>query len=298
MIPFVRWILGLLPVQQQGRRPCEETLTDWRNEAAQARGIGCRLLVNARALWSVIRCVSLIAAREVGSREGATLLLRLMAASILSATLFIGFHWNDSITFEGTPTSVGPVAGAWLSIAMVLSVMPLLAFACATIGRRTTRSAPQFGPALMAGLVTFVAFGWLMPITNQAYRELTFALASSAGAVAPGFSLQRGINEHSIVELVGMAFTGDVRQAAFGINVRLVFSIAVPVMLVVGATVRSLSGWRRVAGTLLLPVLLVALPALVGLNGLSELAWWPALFAIVLTTRVLSRTTSPQQVMS
>jgi hypothetical protein len=167
-----------------------------------------------------------------------------------------------------------------LSVGAILTITPLLAFLCAALGRRHRATVPRLGPAIAAGAVTFVLVGWVMPAANQAYRELVFALQSSGPLPRPG------INERSIVELLGMLFTEDTQRAAFGLNIRVIFTIAVPVMLVLGLTARTLAGWRRVAGTLL-PLLVLLLPVLVGLNRYGEVAWWPALFGAVLVIRGL-----------
>jgi len=276
---IVRWCLSVLPVDAAGRRCFDETLADWRKEAAQASGLLAALIVPARAMWSVFRCVMMVSLREIRTREGAALLLRLAAFSVAVMLVFIGIRWNDSIDVQGVRVPLGPIPAALLSVVSLLGVMPFLVFVSAAIGRRLS-VAPRLGPALVAGAVMFLAMGWVMPATNQAFRQLVFGL-QARGPIAPG------INEISIVELVEMLFTESAGQAAFGLNVRIVFVVAVPVMLVIGMTSRTLTGWRRVAGSVL-PVLMLLLPILVGLNRYGAGAWWPALLAAVLLTRTLA----------
>lgn len=278
---LTQWGLRILPVDSAGRRCFDETLADWRNESAQASGL-LALVVPARGMWSVVRCVMLVSLRESRSREGAALLLRLAAWSIVCTVVFIGIRWNESIVLQGARVPLGPVPGALLSVQALLTAMPFLAFLCAAAGRRHRAPVPRLGPALVAGVVMFVAIGWAMPAANQAYRESVFALQSSGPVPA------RGINERSIVELVGMLFTENVRKAAFGLNIRLAFVVAVPVMLVIGMIARTLTGWRRAAGSVL-PMLLLLSPALVGLNRYGAVAFWPALLGAVLLTRALVR---------
>ncbi len=270
--------LSLLPVDAAGRRCFDETLADWRKEAAQASGV-LALVVPARAIWSVFRCLMLVSLREIRSREGASVLLRLAAWSIVCMLLFIGFHWNDSIDLEGTRVWMGPIPGVLLSV-QIVTAMPFLAFLCAAVGRRHRAAVPQLGPALVVSAVMFVAMGWALPAANQAYREFVYALQSSV-PILPG------INERSLIELVGMLFTQDFQRAAFGLSIRLVFMVAVPAMLIAGAAARSLTGWRRAAGSML-PIPVLLLPALIGFNRYSEVAWWPALLAVILITRALA----------
>src|SRR5688572_21075439 len=117
---IAKWCLGTLPVDAAGRRVFDETLADWRNEAAQASGPLAALAVPARAVWSVIRCVMMVSLREVRTREGAALLLRVAALSVVCMLVFIGIRWNESIVVQGARVPLGPVPGALLSIASVL----------------------------------------------------------------------------------------------------------------------------------------------------------------------------------
>ena len=128
----------------------------------------------------------------------------------------------------------------------------------------------------------FGAMGWGMPAANQAWREMMFALSGGSGAIAPG------INERSIVELIGMLLGENLGRVMAGLNVRLMFMVAVPVMLVLGVTARSLQGRRRVAGSVL-PVLFLLLPFSSPNTIYGHVGWWPALLAAALVTRALSR---------
>jgi hypothetical protein len=277
---LTNWCLTQLPVDAAGRRCVDETLADWRKEASQSSGPLAALIVPARALWSVLRCLTMVSLRDIRSREGAVL-LRLAGLSIVCMLALIGFRWDDSIVIDGTRAPIGPAPVVLLSVASVLGVMPFLVFASSAIGRRLS-TATRLGPALVAGVLMLVAMGWIMPAANQSFRQLVFGLHAN-GPIPPG------INERSMVELIAMLFTENTRQALFGLNVRIVFVVAVPVMLVIGTTTRQLRGWRRGVGSVL-PVLLLLCPVAIDLNGYVAVAWWPALMAAVLVTRALVRT--------
>ena len=278
---LVTGLLRLLPLNES--RPCEETLADWRREALDARGLR-RPVVALRALGSVARCVFMISAREARSRESMELLFRVVIVSLVSAMIFIGVRWNESIVVDGARVPLGPVAAALLSVGTFLGAMPFIAFLTAALGRRRA-AAPRLGPALVLGVVMFVTMGWVMPVTNQAYREFVFGLQATG-------PLPRGINELSLVELVEMLFTPNAGSAAFGLNLRLFFVIASPVMLVLGITARSLSGWRRFTSSVL-PLVLFCLPLAPLLEWPETfLLAWPALLAAALVTRALARTTT------
>jgi hypothetical protein len=275
---LTNWCLTQLPVDPAGRRCVDETLADWRKEASQSSGPLAALIVPARALWSVLRCLTMVSLRDIRSREGAVLLLRLAGLSIVCMLALIGFRWDDSIVIDGTRVPIGPAPVVLLSVASVLGVMPFLVFASSAIGRRLS-TATRLGPALVAGVLMLVAMGWILPAANQSFRQLVFGLHAN-GPIPPG------INERSLVELIAMLFTENTRQALVGLNVRIVFVVAVPVMLVIGTTTRQLRGWRRGVGSVL-PVLLLLCPFAIGLNGYVAVAWWPALMAAVLITRAL-----------
>jgi len=276
-----RWFLNVLPVDETGRRVFDETLADWKSEAARASGLLGSVIVSLRAVVSVLRSVVMISWRELSSREGLAPLVRLATWSIVSVLLFVAFNWNQSIPVNGVPVAIGPTA-VWLrSVNWILALMPLLAFVSAASGRRTSR-APRLGPALVAGVVMLGAMGWAMPAANQVWRELMFALNGGIGTIP------RGINERSIVELIGMLPEGNPGSVVAGLNVRMMFMVAVPVMLALGVTARSLNGRRRVAGSVL-PVLLLLLPFSSPNSLYGHVGWWPALLAAALVIRALAR---------
>ena len=275
--------LRILPVDAAGRRVLDETLADWRREAANAAGRTQAVVVSLRASVSVARSVILICRREICSQEGIASLLRLACWSTVSVLLFVVFNWNRTIPVDGVPVAIGPTA-VWLgSVSWMLGLMPLLAFASAATGRRTASVAPRLGPALVSGLVIFGAMGWAMPAANQAWRELLFGLSGGTGAVPPG------INERSIIELVGLLSTAEYSSALSGLNLRLMFTAAVPVLFVLGTTARSLSGRWRLAATVL-PLLIFAMPFLARIDTVSgHASSWLAVVAAVLVTRALAR---------
>lgn len=288
---LVGWFLGALPVDAAGRRCFDETLADWRSEAGNVAGVLPTIVIGARALWSVLRCVAMVLTREVRSREGAALLMRLAAWSIFCMLVIIGVRWNDSLQLQDSRVQLGPIPGALLSVGMVLGGMPILAFLSGAIGRRRPAPAPRLGPALVAGVLMFFALGWVLPVTNQAYREAVLAVQSN-------WVPTRGINELSILELVDMLFTDRARQAVFGLNVRLVFTVAVPAMLVMGVTARQLGGWRRVTVGLL-SLLVFGAPLLSNLHSFEALLlMWPALMAAGLTTYFLARSSASPETTS
>jgi hypothetical protein len=277
---LAQWCLRSLPVDAAGRRVLDETLADWRREAATATGRRQVLVVSVRAGVSIGRSVMSICWREIGSHEGVAPLVRLACWSIVSAVLFVAFNWNRSVVIDGEQVAIGPAAVWLLSVSWVLALMPLLAFAAAAIGRRTPSMAPRLGPALIASLVMLAAMGWAMPAANQAWRELVFGLSGATGAVP------RGINERSIVELIAMLSTTDSSKAAAGLNLRLLFILAVPVVLVLGVTARSLTGRWRLAATVL-PLLVFAIPFVARIDSVyGHASSW---LAAVLLTRALVR---------
>ena len=275
-----QWCLSVLPVDDRGRRVFDETLADWKSEATKASGPQGSATVSLRAVASVLRSIAMISSKELSTRKGLAPLLRLATWSFVSVLVFVAFNWNWSIPVEGVQVQIGSTAVLLGSVSSVLAFLPLVAFVSAATGRRGGAQVPRLGPAVVAGLVMFGAMGWGMPAANQAWREMMFALSGGSGAIAPG------INERSIVELIGMLLGENLGRVMAGLNVRLMFMVAVPVMLVLGVTARSLQGRRRVAGSVL-PVLFLLLPF--SSPSTFGLAWWPALLGAVLVTRALAR---------
>lgn len=284
-----RWCLSVLPVDGSGRRVFDETLADWRSERASAAGPWTAFAVSLRAIAAVFRSVMLISQRELSSRQGAAPLLRLAVWSLVCALLVVAFNWNRSIAVEGTQVPIGLTA-VWLGAASwVVAFMPLLAFMSAASGRRSASLPPRLGPSVVAGVVMLAAMGWALPAAGQAWREILFELTGGQGAIPPG------IQERSMIELVGLLTTREFTSAASALNLRLVYIVAVPLLLVLGLTARSLSGRRRVAASIL-PLLVFAIPFLARIDSpYGHASAWPALLAAVLITRALVRSARSEE---
>ena len=286
MIPFVRWILGLLPLQQRGRRPCEETLADWRSEDAAAHG-SRRAITTLRGLWSVGLCVSAISWRELRTREGALPLLRIAALSVVLAA---GFGWEQARPLASAGLAIGPPLAMLGAVGATCVFMPLVAFVAGATGRRLAIPAPRLGPVLAIALVMFVTMGWLMPAASQAWRQQVFSLTGGRGALAPG------LNERSLFELFPMLFTSQFTQVTQVFYSRSFFLLATPVFLAIGVTSRSMVCQRRLACSVL-PIAIFVVPFLAPRSTVLMLMWL-ALLGAVLVTRTLARTSEPQQALS
>jgi hypothetical protein len=272
---IARWVLWQLPVDAAGRRVFDETLADWRKERGALRGV-----------CAVIRSVLMVSGRELTSGEGANGFRRLSSWSMACLIVALAFNWNQSVLVDGSPVSVGPTVIALGSLAWVVSLLPLIAFVSMTWGHRLARPAPRLGSALALGLVMMGVMGWGLPAAFQSYRELVFALTSGlaapvAGTPAPGW------NERSLVELfilVGDGWSG----ALSALNLRLFFIVAVPVMLILGATARSMAGKWRLAATAF-PLVTFGMPFLarVGAAYVTP-ALWGSLLVATLVVGVLA----------
>lgn len=287
---LVRWFLSMLPVEGSGRRVFDETLADWRSEAAIATGPWGAVTVSLRAVVSVVRSVLMISWSELSSRQGLAPLLRLATWSVVCVLLFVAFNWNRSIPVQGGDVAIGATAVWLMSVSWIVALMPLLAFFSAAVGRRGASLPPRLGPAVVAGVVMLAAMGWVLPAAGQAWREILFALTGGQGAIPPG------IQERSMVELIGLLSTDAVSRAVSALNLRLVYVVAVPVLLVLGLTARSLSGRWRLAATVL-PLLVFAIPFLARIDSpYGHATSWPAMFAAVLLTRAIVRSARAAQV--
>lgn len=280
---IVEWFLAVLPVDASGRRVFDEILADWRREMNTARtGLGSMVVV-LQGLGAVARGLVQVSVRESTSREGVATLARLVAWSVATVTLSIALHWNQSLAVQGDRVAIGPAAVALGSVAWLVALMPLLAYVSAACVRGNALAPPRLGPAVIMGVVMATVMGWGLPLANQTYRELVFAM------FRPGEVLPPGIGERSLGELVGLLSTGNSARALSQLYDRLFWVIAVPVMLASGMTTRSFMGWRRAAGTVL-PLVIFMMPFLANVDSAyGRISNWAALLAVAVVIRRIAR---------
>jgi hypothetical protein len=279
-----------LPVDAAGRRVFDETLADWRREHSKALTSVWRMAVALRSSAAVLRGLALVSMREVHSGDGRAAFVRLGLWTTAGLVTF--FALNAELLYVVDESGRAPYSYAalgLLSVSWLIGLMPLLAFLSAACAKHTGSPGPRLGPALFVGVAMLALIGWVVPAAGQAFREIVFVRSGGTGVVPPGLA------ELSLPELIGRLSTKRWGQAAALLNHRVLWVIAVPVLLALGTTVRTLAGWRRLAGSVL-PLGVFLAPFAAGIAWPDQLyAFWGGLLTAVLIVRMLAVTATPQE---
>src|SRR5688572_3502291 len=157
-----RWF-EVLPVDEAGRRVFDETLADWRREAARASGPLARVLMCVRAVFAVLRAVVGVSFREVMLIRRSGMLVRVFlwtAGYLLAMTLII------QLSPEVVDLSV--VSQGYFLVSLVAFIFPVALLLATGLGR-ARQPVPALGAALVALLVGAPLLGWALPIANRAF---------------------------------------------------------------------------------------------------------------------------------
>lgn len=162
---IANWALNALPVDTAGRRVFDETLADWRREAAKASALLARASVTARASGSVLRCIAGVTAREIKLIPQSGVLLRvfLWVAGYMVAAPWVSMIWFGKPTFQVS-------ARGYLIVSGVAYFFPVALILGTGLGRNRLR-APGLGMGFASLVVSFVLLGWGLPVANRAFLE-------------------------------------------------------------------------------------------------------------------------------
>ena len=253
--------LGPVPLDERTSRALDETLADWRYEAAHAESRRARLAAAVQGTGGIAAVFIRAAIDDLThwpAWRGA--LSALMLAAILG--LISASFWAVSLVPADYPAPASEVAKlATLLMPTAISIclpLALLARPLAAMGVAPAKGVLG-GCALLA---LFAAFnvGWLSPVSNQVYRGAAFS-AYWPNDPAP--------DEYDIwpprgpAELTALELTDAIRFDALNVvrlwrqlHTRLALIAFVPVSLLLGIQIRRLliqRGWRRqLAATALL----------------------------------------------
>jgi hypothetical protein len=178
----VRWFLTALPVDDAGRRVFDETLADWRRDAASATGRVTAAVVTMRSLLSVIRSVAGVSAKEVvGLRHSGVVprLLLWMFAYVVVVNV-IRSQMPGAWPFSTLSRAFG-------SVPLAAYIFPVALLLAAGLGGRHRRSS-ALGLSMAAVLVAVPLLGWGVPWANRAFHvanppRLATAVDAAAGSV-------------------------------------------------------------------------------------------------------------------
>ncbi len=161
----VRWALGVLPVDKSGRRIFDETLADWRREAERSSGPLSGVVVSARAMFSVLRCVTGVSLREVA----------LIGQSGVLARVFlwtVGYLVVANLIVQLSPNiwTLTLSSRLYRQVAFLAYFLPVAVLLATALGSKQ-RPAPSLGLGLSTLLVAAALLGWGVPLTNRAFLE-------------------------------------------------------------------------------------------------------------------------------
>ena len=165
---LTQWWVSVLPVDAAGRRCFDETLADWRREAANAKGSWAALIVSVRALFAVLRCVAGITIREVALIRQSGVLTRvcLWTVAYLAIVTLIVQLTPDSPSI----LKLSAISRLYTQMAVVASFFPIALMLATGLGGKR-RPVPGLGIALVALLIGFPLLGWGLPIANRAFLD-------------------------------------------------------------------------------------------------------------------------------
>ena len=233
MTPVSEHILNALPLDARERRALDETLADWRHEAAEARRGWDRCRAGITGALSVLFVVAAIIAAGARQRSAwrDVMTTAMMAAG--GAALFL--PWAPLAGESGLAHAVrvgALVPGLMcLSLPVSIAVRPL---------RQRNHPAPFLAISVTGILVMTALIGWIVPASNQFYRTATYAL------VVPDASrlLIPGLSERSLPDLAWTALgIWNIDEAPYAtaiLSMRLALIAAVPACCLIGIRARQL----------------------------------------------------------
>jgi hypothetical protein len=225
-------LFDLLVPDERGRHATEETLDDWREERARARSFTAGVVVNTRGLAAILRVFAGIALNDMRTRHAwQPFVVALLAAGSLGLVLVVPAD-RPLLSGIGMPVDVVLLA------TLLPTCLPLLSFALAGgIGQRRDHQAPVLFTILASTLFLVIMSGWVVPITNQIFRErvLAFRVVPPANTPAPSTA------ELTVPELLKHAWDGtplDRRNTLRTAISRLALVATAPTMLLLGLAIR------------------------------------------------------------
>ena len=282
---------ALLIPDECGRRALEETLADWREERAKAESVFARLAVDARTMPGITRVLAMTAGADLGRRDAWRCLAWTMVAGVVIAALQLGIF-------------VPPLFPR-LSLRMVAllpSGVMIYGALAAAFGPGLGRERPFPGLAACVLLLAMMAVlaGYITPFANDYFRTQT---GMANGVARSTLESSRGTAEQSAAELLQRAISDKAAAARQTLWRRGLIVLSAPVLLLLGAAIRTrMSAVRRwwvvrLAGGFAAAAFFIAagtaaalaLDPFGGGRSVSYQPWLIAILASLLVTWLLTR---------
>ena len=156
-------------------------MLDWTHEAAAAATPGARIAVNLRSTLALLRTLVFASAAETWRVPTLWFVSRLLILLILPASLLTWPAFDRLAASLKFPSLAAVDAFAMLVLNTATAIAPLAFFYFpGWLPRR--RSVPLLGLALAAACLTLLATGWIVPATNQRFREVVYTTLSGGAS--------------------------------------------------------------------------------------------------------------------
>jgi hypothetical protein len=227
---MLRAFLDFLITDETSRRALEETLADWRDERRHARTSTAFAAASIRGFVATIRAMAMIVASGFRAPE----LWYLVAGTAMSAFAVSAAFVGIAAGTKGFPYTATELVSL-VPLSMVLFMAVLAAFAAGLQARRRVSLLPA---ALLLLLLGVVLDGFIVPTSNQVFRDSVFARVNGGGSrSAP----PPGIAESTLVDLRQQIVSRDARRSAMAMNAfssRLAAASLIAVCFLLGAAFR------------------------------------------------------------
>src|SRR5690606_35793758 len=175
----------LLPLDDQTTRALDETLADWRHEAADAPTMLQRAVVGVHGVLGVM---------TVLLRTGGNDLARLPTWRAVTSTLALAALFSLIAVTGWAPLWAASGQSTASALALLLPLLPMAIATCLPIALLARpfgvidegRRAGALGACAVLTIVAALNVGWLSPVSNQVYREAAYELQFPDAPLPPG----------------------------------------------------------------------------------------------------------------
>jgi hypothetical protein len=247
---LVTFFVDMLPLESWARRAVDETLADWSHEESECDSVAQRVIIVARGTWSLVD----VLLRSIGTGLFSAATMRTCLTCLGLALAFgalLPFFWIFRGPWLPLPLNTRLEMLVLLAPWAMAMALPL---AVLTLASRA-KAASWLTVCVWLCTLSFVAMGWIMPETNQAFRERAALHNNPQPLGLPTPELPRGNAELSLPTLLTLSAEDSWRgeRAWKHLQGRWALTALVPACLLAGTQAARLTRARRWrAGGLLL----------------------------------------------
>jgi hypothetical protein len=236
-------------IDARARRVFQETLLDWEHESQRAATLRARFICHARAMLSLVRASIGILAYDLAEIPRSGVWVRV--ALWLLAMFVLNYQTYSRALPPGTSATDQVTLAALLFPQWLLGGAPVaLLLSALWRPREGHRPTPFLGLAVLSFVLAFICASWVVPATNQEFREVSYALNGGRG------TLSRGAAELTLPELFAHDSSRSPRAIAVQISGRLALVACCPMMILLASQAQSMRRRYRWVAT---PVMFSAL---------------------------------------